>query len=31
MFNDGGEIADVWVYSGGYSDDAVISGNTINN
>ncbi len=31
VFNDGGEIADVWLYTGGYSDDAVITGNTINN
>ena len=31
VFNDGGEIADIWLYSNGYSDDAVISGNTINN
>jgi len=31
VFNDGGEIADIWLYRNGYSDNAVISGNTINN
>ena len=31
VFNDGGEIADIWVYTNGYSDDALISDNTINN
>ena len=31
VFNDGGEIADIWLYSNGYSDNAVISDNVINN
>jgi hypothetical protein len=30
VFNDGGEIADIWLYTNGYSDDAVISDNVIN-
>ena len=30
-FNEGGEIADIWLYRNGYSDDAVISDNTLNN
>ena len=29
-FNDGGEIADVWIYSSGHADDAVITDNTFN-
>ena len=29
-FNDGGEIADVWIYRNAHSDDTVISGNTFN-
>ena len=31
VFNDGGEIADVWLYTNGFSDNAVISDNVINN
>tara|TARA_B110000444_G_scaffold261492_1_gene314159 strand:- start:19257 stop:32756 length:13500 start_codon:yes stop_codon:yes gene_type:complete len=31
VFNDGGEIADIWLYTNGYSDDAVITNNIINN
>jgi len=30
-FNDGGEIADIWLYRNGYSDDAIISDNILNN
>ena len=30
VFNDGGEIADIWLYTNGYSDDAVIDNNVIN-
>ena len=29
-FNEGGEIADVWIYRNAHSDDTVISGNTFN-
>jgi hypothetical protein len=29
-FNDGGEIADVWIYSTAHADDAVITDNTFN-
>ena len=31
VFNDGGEIADIWLYTNGFSDNAVISDNVINN
>ena len=30
VFNDGGEIADIWLYTNGFSDDAIISDNVIN-
>ena len=30
IFNDGGEIADVWLYSSGDADNALITGNTFN-
>ena len=29
-FNNGGEIADVWIYTNAHADDAVITGNTFN-
>ena len=29
-FNDGGEIADVWVYSNAYADDLIVTGNWFN-
>ena len=31
VFNDGGEIADIWLYRDGSSDNALISGNVMNN
>ena len=29
-FNDGGEVADVWIYSNAHADDTIVSGNTMN-
>jgi parallel beta-helix repeat protein len=29
-FNEGGEIADVWIYTNAHADDTIISGNTMN-